>query len=190
MPSPIAHCSMVALIRPLHERGLLPGALMRHRRALLALMLFGCVMPDIDFAIAMVAPGTPLGMHGYGMHSVFSTAALSLVLALGWQLLFRGGFFAVLLLCIAASWSHLFFDAMTYRSRGIGVLWPLIDERMRLPWDAFYGVRHDQPLAWREHLVTVVSETAFFMIVWFGTLRLTRSTRPTIDKTTPEANGA
>lgn len=189
MPSPIAHCSMVALLTPLEQRGWVPAALTRHKKALFALTLFACVAPDADFAIRAVAPGTALGTHGHGMHSLFTAAGVALLLALLWQSVFRKGFAAVLVIAAFAAWSHLLLDMVTNRSRGIGLLWPIVDERLRLPINLFYGVRHDQPLAWQEHLVTVGTELMFALAVWLVCKRLARGTRP-VGEPTPGVNQA
>jgi len=166
MPSSIAHCSMVFLLRPLQRRGLLPDALRSHRWVLLGMLLFACAMPDLDFVIGWLAPGSDLGTHGIGTHSLLSTTVASFAMASLWWLMFRKNFGFVLLLLVVASWSHLLFDMLTYRARGIGLLWPFVDERMRLPWNLFYGFRHGELWWWQAHLVTAVTELAFIGLMW------------------------
>ena len=175
MPSPIAHCSLVALLRPLDRRGLLLGVFRTHPRALIVLALFACAMPDLDFGVGIFAPGTALGTHGMGMHSLFMMALTSLVLAGLWHLLFSGGFLAVFAVVLIASYSHLLLDMVTYQARGIALFWPFVDDRVRLPINAFYGVRHSGSGTWLTHLITVTSELAFLAVIWLISGRLSRS---------------
>lgn len=177
MPAPIAHCSMVLLLRPLERHGLLPEVLRARRWWLVGLLLFACVMPDMDFAINWIAPGSDLGEHGIGTHSLVSTTVGSLLLAGLWQLVFRKGFIAVLLLLIIAGWSHLLFDMVTHRARGIALLWPFTDERMRIPLDLFFGFRHGELWWWQAHIVTAATELAFAGLMWGLSVLLCRGKR-------------
>jgi len=155
-------------------------------KALFALLVVALLLPDIDFAIGWVWPGSILGTHAGGTHSFAFTAVAAVVAAIGWQLCFRQTGLKVFLWLLAALWSHVLMDAVTWGGQGVAMFWPMTEMRIASPIRVFYGVRHSEPLAWQLHLVTLVTELAFAAGVVVIARRLGRGKQTHPDQLSPE----
>ncbi|MEM1355055.1 MAG: metal-dependent hydrolase [Planctomycetota bacterium] len=176
MPSPFAHSAILMLLDPAARRiGLRPEPRWR-RVTLLALLLVALTLPDIDFLIGLVFPGTALGTHAAGMHSLAMGLVGALVLTgLGtWLCRVPPG--RLLVLMTAAIGLHLLMDMVSWGGPGIALFWPMTQTRVRLPLSVFYGVRHSRPGALHLHAVTLVSELLFVGLVWLVAKRLKTGT--------------
>lgn len=182
MPSPIAHWALIAAGRPLRRRGFWPANPGRQTIALYALLAFALVLPDFDFAVGILFPGTPLGTHAEAMHSLAVTLGMAVALAAMWWLATRQSPAKVFALLLAALWSHVLMDAVTWGGFGVSLLWPWYGERIGSPVRVFYGVRHGESVRHRIdlHMITLVTELAFAAVV-YGVARFFTPPRPAVE---------
>jgi len=166
MPSPIAHTAMAILLYPAAQRQRLIQGDRTRRLTLMFLLFTALCLPDLDFAVGWVYPGTPLGTHAIGMHSLVVGTIGAAVLALLGAVFAKGSVVKLYGLFVGAIALHLLMDMMTWGGQGIALLWPFSEMRIRLPFSLFYGVRHSNPGAWHLHLITLVSELMFAGLVW------------------------
>lgn len=166
MPSPLAHGSLVLLARPLlgPER---TDRLTRHQRwALYGMVVFALWAPDLDF-LFLLLPEHPLLGHGKITHSL--AAALLFTPLFVW--ICRGvwridlSMRTLAMLGFACYLSHIVMDYFT-AGGGVMFAWPSSTERFASPVPLFFGAEHSQLLAWRLHLITLVTELAFVAVVW------------------------
>jgi membrane-bound metal-dependent hydrolase YbcI (DUF457 family) len=177
MPSPIAHAALVFVARPvaLRDRKRSAGAL-----GWTAALAFLLCLPDIDFVLGRVT-GLENWSHGGATHSLAFGLIAGVLFGLA-----AGAISGarsprrVILLCtlgVACVWSHLLMDTVTYKGRGLMLLWPWDTQRFRLPCSIFYGARHSTPGAWYLHLITLTTELAFGAVVWLLGRRLSERRR-------------
>ncbi|MGP1273475.1 MAG: metal-dependent hydrolase [Phycisphaerales bacterium] len=186
MPSPIAHGSMVMLAQPAL------GAAWRDstttQRVLISLMaLFVCGMPDLDIFIGLARTGDAFADHGYQTHSLL----IAPIVGVGFALLagamaprFRKRRVRFRAFCVGTALYalHVVMDYLTHDSRGVGLLWPIVQQRFASPVALFVGVEHSEWWLWREHVLTVTTELAFAGLVWFMARRMRRA-RGSLDDT-------
>lgn len=167
MPSPLAHGVLIILVRPMQRRGMWPAAPGRPTFVLYILLAIALLLPDVDFVIGWVWPNTILGTHAGGTHSLPMGFVAALAMSvIGWGVI-RRGFLRIFTLLLAAIWSHVLMDAVTWGGRGVAMFWPITDIRIVSPISIFYGVRHSQPEAWQLHLITLATELVFVLAVVF-----------------------
>lgn len=172
MPSPIAHSAVAFLFWPaLRSRGasagLMPSRPDRVRRVvLLGGVLFMLNAPDIDFLPQLVLGEGSGVVHGGPTHSLAAGLVAAVLFSIAMQAFTRAGALRLALVGLLAWWSHVLMDYLTYRG-GVALLWPFTSERFSSPIPLFYGVRHSEPWAWHLHLITIVTETMFVILVWF-----------------------
>jgi membrane-bound metal-dependent hydrolase YbcI (DUF457 family) len=164
MPSPIAHGSLTMLALP--ALGSAPSG--RLRRVLLTgLVLFACVAPDMDILVGLLSTGDGFADHGHRSHSLllapgFGVMFAALARAIGWRgTLVRAWAVGTLLYAL-----HVVMDLLTIGSRGVGLLWPIVPERIASPFGVFVGVEHGEWWLWREHLLTLANESVFAGVIY------------------------
>ena len=174
MPSPIAHLSGGSLLRRWAA-----GRCERVRKSqdcrFWPLLLTGCclfftMLPDIDAVIGILA-GDLGRFHNQGTHSLL---ALALATAAGGSVFyafFRENprlCFWIAFLCYGL---HLLMDFFCY-GRGLKLLWPWLDIRIKPHLYIFMGVHWSDGLRTPWHLLTALNEVVFvFLLVWILRLR-------------------
>jgi hypothetical protein len=167
MPSPVAHGSLILVVRALAGRhtGL--------RQAIDSRSLFFYVAalvilwaPDIDFLLRLFVPGRGVWGHGGATHSLVSGLLFGFLFAVACRMYYGPAIpmVAASIVGTACAWSHALMDMATY-GRGVSLLWPFLDERFTTV-TLFFGARHSQPTAWRLHLITLASELLTIAAVW------------------------
>lgn len=175
MPSPLAHGSLVVLVRAValrHAR--LHRSLPERPRFLLAAALAALWAPDLDFALRVVSDH-PLLAHGGATHSLAGGACIGVLFACACCVFYGRSVPFVPLLCIgvACGWSHSLMDLATWGGRGVMILWPFTDERFST-WPLFFGAHRSEPWAWHLHFATLLTELLFGAVVWHVARRLSR----------------
>ncbi|MEL6497046.1 MAG: metal-dependent hydrolase [Planctomycetota bacterium] len=165
MPSPIAHAS-IALIAD-SAIGDRPRAEALWRRAAFGLaVVFACGAPDLDIIAGWVLIGDGFTHHGAYSHSFACAVIFGLVFApifrwlrptirIGRAIVLGWGLYA----------AHIVMDTLIYDTRGVGLLWPLLPDRFASPIVLFVGVEYGQWWRWDLHLLTVLNEGAFAVLV-------------------------
>jgi membrane-bound metal-dependent hydrolase YbcI (DUF457 family) len=187
MPSPIAHASLILVVRAFAERH------QKLRRALggrPGFFYIGAVAllwaPDIDFVIRALydRPGLE---HGGVTHSLVLTALFGVVFAAACRVRYgpRLPAASVLAVGVGCAWTHVLMDATTWGSSGVMLLWPFSGERYTAV-PLFFGARHSQPTAWSLHLITLASELLFVAVLWYLLRRSWRRHPLSGVKDTPE----
>lgn len=153
MPSPLVHAPVACILWPLlgAQHSSRPV-----RWTLGGMLTLGCLGPDLDIAVGLFQ-GEAFALHGGAWHSVVAGAVFASVFALIAMQFLPGRGVRLWLIGGAAWWSHVLFDACTYGG-GVAMFWPLLGDRISLPFVLFVGVRHSQPLAWDAHLLTLMTE--------------------------------
>jgi inner membrane protein len=132
------------------------------------------MLPDVDAVLGLLS-GNMGEYHNQASHSLITAFAASLMIGLVLRIWFKQGFLFWFGWLFTAYTVHLFMDMMTY-GRGIMLFWPFTTQRFLLPIPLFYGLRWSHGLWSITHIWTVVSEVAFWAIV-FGLARWYRNMR-------------
>jgi membrane-bound metal-dependent hydrolase YbcI (DUF457 family) len=116
-------------------------------------------------AIAGILFDNMLGLHNNGTHSLIVAAIAAAVFAgLIWlweRTRFRYWFFLLF-----SSYSlHVVMDTFTWDTRGVMLFWPLSLERFQAPFTLFYGVRWSEGLFSPQHLITLITEALFVILI-------------------------
>lgn len=172
MPSPIAHTALVFFGLPAAQGAArLP---LSRRVALAAMLAVVLVLPDLDFALALVGLAEASGVHGTWSHSLVWALPVGLGFAMAASLVLpqgaRPSFGRLALVGAAAFASHTLMDWMNWgfgNSRGVQLVWPLSQDRFLSPVPLFIGLRWSEPGAYASHAVTLSTELAFAAVVWF-----------------------
>lgn len=166
MPSPIAHAAVALLAPPLTPAGDRARLSWPRWLGFYALVTLVLCVPDTDFAIPLFTGFSAHEAHGAWTHSLIAGVA-------------GGGLFAVaaraavgpllsgarlMLLGVGCYWVHLLMDTLT-SGRGIMLLWPITDTRIRAPFSLFTGIHWSDPGRWDLHYHTAVNEGLFVLIV-------------------------
>ena len=169
MPSPVAHAAVGALISeawPADER---PP---RRIGGVVPVTLAACVglslVPDLDAAVGMM-----LGDLGRYHNNLAGSPAFGLLVALAVGGLVRlvepSAARRAFLLTLVCYQAHVFMDYLTV-GRGVMLLWPFQTERYAPPIHVFYGLRWSDGFLSPHHLVTLLSELVFVVLL-VGTMR-------------------
>lgn len=127
------------------------------------------LLPDLDSAV-----GLAFGDMGRFHNNLAGSPVFATMVALA-----VGGATAVVqpqvatrasLLTLVCYMGHVFLDYLTL-GRGVMLLWPFSLERFSPPFPLFYGVRWSDGLLSAKHLVTLVTELAFLLILWLALRR-------------------
>lgn len=187
MPSPLAHASLALLATPA-----LTGADGRPRArtkrlALWTLVLVFLLLPDADIAVGALTSGDPFAAHGTWSHSFVLAPLAGVAFALIVRTLSNATFSRATLVGALCYASHVALDAITH-GRGVAMLWPIIPERIPLPFELFSGVRHSEPGNFAAHARTLAEESVFVLVVSalaFGIARLRRTPSAPAAEPTP-----
>lgn len=177
MPSPIAHGSLVFLVRAITARhDGLRLAIGQRPVFLYVAALVTLWAADIDFAVRLLSNRASLE-HGGGTHSLAAGVLFGLVFAAVCRLRYGAALplAPVLAIGIGCALAHPMMDMATWQG-GVMLLWPISSERFAtIP--LFVGARHSQPTAWRLHLVTLGTELLFVVPLWWLMRRFWRRDR-------------
>ncbi len=139
-------------------------------------MIFFCsviasMLPDIDAFWGIIRGD--LGMyHNNATHSLLVGLVFALAIGFGLWLVMRTTYFYWSALIWINYALHVIMDCFTYGGRGAMLLWPISSHRFQAPFSLFWGVRWSNGWLSSDHIVTLVTELAFVMIL-FAVLRLT-----------------
>ncbi|MCL4871392.1 MAG: metal-dependent hydrolase [Anaerolineae bacterium] len=170
MPSPIAHVAAGAALywvgrryvtaSPPERIGPLPA---------LALVTVGfSLLPDMDSLVGLVA-GDFGRFHNNLTHSVVAGAAASTLFATLITWYGRGRFRYWFAAAFTAYLLHILMDSATI-GRGVMAFWPFTSDRYQFPWLLFYGLHWSDGLLSPRHWWTLLTESAFALVL----LSLTR----------------
>lgn len=176
MPSPIAHTTMgYAIYKMCQPRRPQPGLGWIGRFPRFLLVTAGLsLLPDLD-SVAGILSEDFGRYHNNGMHSLFVGLALALVVGslVWWRK--RSGFifwFAVVLLCYDF---HIILDFFTF-GRGVMLFWPLSSARFEAPVKLFHGLHWSEEIFSIHHVLTLLNELGFAILVAFAIHFLERKT--------------
>lgn len=165
MPSPIAHGSMTAF-----SELVLGKKPTRDLRGILVwgLILFASVAPDFDIPINMlIDEGRAFRLHGSYSHSLLLAPlfglGFALVLSFIWKDADKRRVFALGTGLYAI---HVLMDLVTMDSRGVSLFWPIFPERIACPIGIFVGVEHSDYWRMDLHLLTLVTEGVYAVIMF------------------------
>lgn len=165
MPSPLAHGAVAFALWPLLRNRTRSKSKWQHQ-VLAGMLMLGLLGPDLDIAAGYFYGDGAFALHGGASHSLLAGALFGVVFALVCHRLTSVQWASVWMIGTGAWWSHVLLDAFT-TGRGVAMFWPITSERISFPMTMFYGVRHSEPLAWQHHLVTLVTEVPFVLLMWF-----------------------
>jgi LexA-binding, inner membrane-associated putative hydrolase len=172
MPSPIAHSAVALTARALIVRhDTLRRAVAARPRFFYGAVVATLLAPDVDFLLGEVFHDPAL-WHGGATHSLVGGVLFGLMFLLACRIWYGATFpkVAGLLVGTACAWSHALMDMATW-GRGVRILWPFSLER-HTTVTLFFGAHHSQPLAWKLHLITLVTESLFVIVLWWFTRRV------------------
>ncbi|MEL6797708.1 MAG: metal-dependent hydrolase [Planctomycetota bacterium] len=179
MPSPIAHAAVALLAAP--ALGECPTAEPRWRTlAVMLLVVFACGAPDLDIIAGWLLIQDGFTYHGAYSHSLLLAPVFGLpfAVALRWlrpDLSLSRSFLVGTLLYAA----HVVLDTLIHDTRGVSLLWPLLPDRYASPIIIFVGVEYGEWWRWDMHLLTVLNESAFAVLVlWFSKLVFRSRSQP------------
>lgn len=159
MPSPVAHLAVGFALRRL----LGPRTESRRRFLVAACFLFLSILPDLD-----AIPGVLLGDFGRYHNNLTNSVAFVMVSAAIASVVARLlkqdplWWFAAALACLSA---HVVMDLFTV-GRGVMLAWPFSHHRFKPPFTLFYGLHWSGGVWDRRHLVTLVTESCFVLVLF------------------------
>lgn len=174
MPSPIAHGSLAIPARAAlgAETGGVRGLMVW------GLLLFACVAPDVDIAISWARTGRPFAEHGSYSHSLLLAPVFGVLFACAMRVISPGVRTGRAVLVGTLLYAlHVMMDLVTMGSRGVSLFWPIVPERIASPFGIFVGVEHSD---WKRvdlHLLTIVTELVFGLVVCAVTKAVVRKRR-------------
>lgn len=175
MSSPIAHGSLVLLFQPFVDKRL-GTPLSRPRRVVITLALFVALMaPDADIALGLCSPHGLMYYHNGFSHSTLVAPLFAIPFGLICGTIARGRWRFFTALGIVSYESHVMLDALTWGG-GVQLFWPVTNQRFQMPLLLFFGAHHSKGLLHWSHLVTLLSDVTFAVLIWAWArrLRLTR----------------
>lgn len=134
----------MSILLAANRAGALPFA--RITPAHLLLFAFLANLPDVDMLASYALTGDVLSYHGGATHGIAFALGCAAILAMAGA---KQGRLTVLAVFAAALLSHALIDSLTgpalgwHATRGMPLLWPLVDGRLSLPLTLFPGPRHD-----------------------------------------------
>lgn len=143
------------------------------------IVLLALWLPDVDFVVAWILPGSAFAVHGGATHSLVFALGFAAATGLLWRVACGRGAVRLAAVCFVCVTSHAVLDALTW-GRGVMLLWPWTTERIASPVLLFVGVHRSQPYAWMLHAATIANEAVFVGLVWVVSRRwdLRRLGRP------------
>jgi membrane-bound metal-dependent hydrolase YbcI (DUF457 family) len=164
MPSPIAHLAVGYAVYRQYRRGLPRG---QRRIWKFSLQLIAAaslsLLPDLDVVPAIIF--RDMGrFHNNSSHSLLVAIPVALLVASIFHQIYRSGFWRWFWICLLSYDLHVLMDALT-AERGVMMFWPLTPTRFASPIKLFYGLQWG--LGWISiyHLWTILTESAFALIV-------------------------
>lgn len=174
MPSPIAHASVAFLgSAALGDRA--QNESVWRTWAVVLLVVFACGAPDLDIIAGWLLISDGFTYHGAYSHSLLLAPVFGVLFAGGMKLLRPG-------VTLGRAWAvgaalyagHVVMDALIYDTRGVAMLWPILPDRFASPVVLFVGVEYSQWWRWDMHLLTLVNEVAFGVLMLWVSRRLKR----------------
>ncbi|MEO1534816.1 MAG: metal-dependent hydrolase [Planctomycetota bacterium] len=169
MPSPIAHASVAFVgARFLGER---PASEPRWRSwAVALLVVFACGAPDLDIIAGWIFINDGFTYHGLYSHSLLVAPAFGVLFAIALRVLRPSAALGRAFALGAALYAiHVILDALIYDTRGVAMLWPIIPDRFASPFVIFVGVEYSHWWRWEMHVLTIVNEVAFgIVMLWLS----------------------
>lgn len=155
---------MFALWPPLGRR---VRTLPRGRRVGLAVLLLAATLgPDVDLLFGLVADEPIATYHNGFTHSLVCVAGFAILFGLICRVVAGFGLCFFIWLGGFAYFSHIAIDVLSW-GRGVQLFWPMTETRFDIaPFYLFMGVRHSVDAPWTTHLLTVLNDTAFAVVVW------------------------
>lgn len=131
---------------------------------LLVVTLLLSILPDVDAIVGFVTHDMAR-FHNNGTHSLIVGLVLALLIAgfVWWR--YRSGFSYWLVVLFTSYAMHVVMDALTLDGRGVMLFWPISTVRYIPPVKIFYGVQWSDGLFSLAHIWTLVSETAFVLLL-------------------------
>ncbi len=166
MPSPIAHMSVGYAVSKLYKQ---PQKTRKNLPDGSATLVFFCsviasMLPDIDAFFGIIKGD--LGMyHNNATHSLLVGLVFALGIGFVLHKVMRTGYFYWTALIWINYALHVIMDCFTYDGRGAMLLWPISSHRFQAPFSLFWGVRWSNGWLSRDHVVTLVTESAFVMVL-------------------------
>lgn len=166
MPSPIAHSAIGYVVYRIYGKqtpylnkslfGVLP-------RLLLITMVLS-LLPDLDSI-----PGIVLGdfgrYHNSATHSFIVGFLVSLIIAAIVWLKLRKNFWIWFFIPFFCYQAHVLMDMFTF-GRGVMAFWPLTSMRFKSPVYLFYGLHWSDGLFSPRHILTIITELIFVLILY------------------------
>lgn len=187
MPSPIAHAVTgyaLARLIPFNQKR---KDWNKQEFFQLSYSIFIAIAPDLDF-IPQILTGVRYH-HGLS-HSLTFTFGFSITVWVIAHFLAKPISKRLFLLTLMGYGSHLLLDFFTDGGSGIQLLWPFTEEYMRSSVAIFPSTHHSKPLLDPGHVIFVVFELSYALIllgsVWFLTYNRGRGELSTDQKMQPK----
>jgi membrane-bound metal-dependent hydrolase YbcI (DUF457 family) len=131
----------------------------------LALVVIGLsVLPDMDAAVGIILNNLGRYHNNLVGAPLFGAGVAVGVAALTWRWRRTQNWFTLALVCYQA---HILMDYLTV-GRGIMLLWPFTTRRFSPPFKLFYGLHWSDGLFAWNHLITLVTEIGFVLLLFIG----------------------
>jgi membrane-bound metal-dependent hydrolase YbcI (DUF457 family) len=164
VPSPIAHLSLAVFIWPSLKRRLGTEATPARRLLLVAMLATWLLLPDFDLLAGPLLGRPLMHYHNGPSHSLIAAVVMGVPFALICRGIAPGPAWRFFGLGVLAYASHVLLDAVTW-GRGVQALWPITDARFASPVPLFFGIRHSVNAPYHWHLVTIVTELCFAVLL-------------------------
>jgi len=122
------------------------------------------LLPDLDAVFGIVFKDFGK-FHNSASHSMLLGLPVALLGACVAWVVVRENFLRWFLFVLLCWETHIFMDLFTV-TRGVMIFWPLSDARFQSPIKLFIGLQWSAPLRSPLHLLTLVNEGAFVLIVF------------------------
>lgn len=134
-------------------------------------------IPDVDFLLGYLIAGNFHLFHGGFTHSLSFVVVCSLLISIVWK---RRHWWRTWPLIALAMALHLVMDMLcgpmlgNSLSYGVPLLWPIIDERIRMPFSVFLGIEHatQEALFGLHNVLAMAIEVALFVPLIYVLWRL------------------
>lgn len=137
------------------------------------LAFFGLsILPDLDAGVGIVLGNMARYHNNFAGTPGFGLAVALAFGTVAWMFC-RSAFRPTFLLTFLLYGLHVFMDFFTV-GRGVMVFWPISSERIQPPFHLFYGLRWSDGIFSERHLITLVTELGFVLVLYFGTRLLAR----------------
>jgi inner membrane protein len=168
MPSPITHLAAGYAVFQVAKKFLpvqVPGKF-RHISGLLIFTSILSILPDMDSILGILF--NDFGRyHNQGSHSLLVGLFVAILAGGMIRIVRKGSFREWFLVAWLAYESHIILDFFTW-GRGVMLFWPITLERFKSPVLLFYGLHWSDGLLSLSHIVTLITEIALILVVYFG----------------------